>query len=80
MYLDEKLTFRGEKCDNFSFRMFLKQKIYHEILDNLQNPMKLKLSEKIQKPAQNWENNKSFLSAPDILLNILLIKIESERK
>ena len=41
--------------------------------------MNLKLSKKNQKPAQNWEINKSVLSALEMAVGAL-IKIESEGK
>ena len=64
----------------FPFRMFLKQK--NISLNSIQSAEfdEFKIFRKIfQKPAQNWENSRSVLSAPEISLDAP-IRIESESK
>ena len=64
----------------FSFRMFLKQK--NISLNSIHSAEfdEFKIFRQIfQKPAQNWENSRSVLSAPEISLDAP-IRIESEGK
>ena len=64
----------------FSFRMFPKQKLYHSILANLQNPVIFKfLKNNFKNVPKIVENSRSVLSTPGISLDPA-IKIESESK
>ena len=64
----------------FPFRMFLKQK--NISLNSIKSAEfdEFKIFRKLfKKPAQNWENSRSVLSAPEISLDAP-IRIESESK